>query len=359
MLAIATTLVSMLTAQPTMPPPAAADAGPMIVAVGPIAVTVSDLDRSVGFFTTVLDFKLESVEEDSGESWERTLGVFGARTRTATLRLGDERVQLIDFLTPEGREIPADSRSNDRWFQHIAIAVSDMDAAYQRVRSAGVRFASSSPQTLPSWNPAAGGISAFYFNDPDRHVLEVIHFPSGKGDPRWQRAKPDDAVELSATSGKNAIFLGIDHTAIVTADADRDLEFYQSVLGLRVAGTSENYGIEQEHLNSVFGAHLRITTLRATTGPGIELLEYLSPTTGREFPCDGSTSDLWHWHVSLTLSPDVELGGAETSLRRAHARWVSGAPDSPDRPLPRVLVRDPDGHALMVSPRPVTTGLVR
>ena len=41
------------------------------------------------------------------------------------------------------------------------------------------------------------------------------------------------------------IFLGIDHTAIVISDTDKSLAFYRDLLGLRVAGESENYGIEQ------------------------------------------------------------------------------------------------------------------
>ncbi|MGH7267537.1 MAG: hypothetical protein ACREMB_22175 [Candidatus Rokuibacteriota bacterium] len=44
-----------------------------------------------------------------------------------------------------------------------------------------------------------------------------------------------------------------------------------------MAGTGENHGPEQEYLNHVFGARLRITTLRAAGGPGIELLEYHVP----------------------------------------------------------------------------------
>jgi len=52
------------------------------------------------------------------------------------------------------------------------------------------------------------------------------------------------------------------------------MRFYRDTLGLRAARESENYGTEQEHLNNVFGARLRITGLRATDGPGIELLEY-------------------------------------------------------------------------------------
>jgi hypothetical protein len=44
-------------------------------------------------------------------------------------------------------------------------------------------------------------------------------------------------------------------------------------------GESENYGTEQEHLNQVFGAHLRITAMRAMSGPGIESWNTLHRTT--------------------------------------------------------------------------------
>ena len=37
---------------------------------------------------------------------------------------------------------------------------------------------------------------------------------------------------------------------------------------MRVAGSSENYGTEQEHLNNVFGARLRITAFRAARARG-------------------------------------------------------------------------------------------
>ena len=54
-------------------------------------------------------------------------------------------------------------------------------------------------------------------------------------------------------------------------DTDASLRLYRDSLGLKVAGESENYDVEQEHLNNVFGARLRITALRAAAGPGIEL----------------------------------------------------------------------------------------
>lgn len=41
---------------------------------------------------------------------------------------------------------------------------------------------------------------------------------------------------------------------------------------MKTVGESETYGREQEHLNNVFGARLRITSLHAQAGPGIELM---------------------------------------------------------------------------------------
>jgi hypothetical protein len=97
-----------------------------------------------------------------GESHEHLTGVFGLHTRTARMRLGEEYIELTEFLAPPGRPAPADARSNDRWFQHTAIIVSDMDRPYQWLSEHKVQHASPRPQLLPAWNKNAGGIRAFY-----------------------------------------------------------------------------------------------------------------------------------------------------------------------------------------------------
>jgi catechol 2,3-dioxygenase-like lactoylglutathione lyase family enzyme len=312
---------------------ARAVAGP-VDAVESVAITVGDLDAEVKFYTEVLSFRLESQAEIAGDPYEHLYGVFGARVRIARLALGDERLELAEFMAPRGRPIPADSRSNDVWFQHVAIIVSDMARAYSWLREHGVTHASSGPQRLPDWNPNAGGIEAFYFRDPEGHNLEVLHFPAGKGADKWHR--PSDAL-----------FLGIDHTAIVVTDTDRSLAFYRDALGLRVAGASENYGPEQERLNNVFGARLRITALRTDTGPGIELLEYLAPRSGRPMPLDTQASDLWYWQINLGSR---ELEAADRAVRAGHYAYLSPGIvtlDDHSLGLARGLtVRDPDGHAL-------------
>ena len=304
--------------------------------VAMVGLTVSDMQRSVDFYTSVLDFTKETDDELAGEALEELHGVFGARIRVVRLRLGEERLQLTQYLAPRGRPAPADARSNDRWFQHVAIIVSDMDRAYARLRQFGVQHASTGPQTLPKTIPGAAGIRAFYFRDPDGHPLEILQFPPDKGDARWRRS-----------SGR--LFLGIDHTAIVVDDTDASLAFYRDALGFRVAGESLNFGTEQEHLNNVRGARLRITGLRAAAGPGVEFLEYLAPTDGRPFPADEQANDLVHWQTTI-LVPNA--AAAADVVRRGQFRLVSpGAVTLPDTSLGfrrGLRVRDPDGHVVQL-----------
>jgi catechol 2,3-dioxygenase-like lactoylglutathione lyase family enzyme len=300
------------------------------VEVRAIGLTVGDLNRVLPFYTNTLPFELKGISTASGLEHDALLGLNGARTRSAELQLGQERIILTEHLTHKGRSIPPDSRSFDRWFQHIAIVVRDMDAAYERLRRAKVQHVSTAPQTLPEWNKEAGGIKAFYFRDPEDHVLEIIWFPPGKGEPKWHDAGAQSDASL---------FLGIDHTAIVVSDTERSLAFYTNALELRVAAGAENYGTEQEHLNQVFGARLRITALRADRGPGIEFLEYIAPPGGRPLPDDAKASDLVFWTTRLTVGA---LPALSARLREGGARFVS-RPESLQQ-----IARDPDGHALQL-----------
>jgi catechol 2,3-dioxygenase-like lactoylglutathione lyase family enzyme len=310
------------------------------VAVDSVGITVRNLDTAVAFYTKVLTFRRVAEWELAGDELEYVLGVFGARVRVARLELGTEAIELMEFVAPRGRPAPSDSRSNDRWFQHVAIVVDDMDRAYAQLRAHGVEHASPGPQTLPSWNADAGGIEAFYFRDPDGNHLEVLEFPPGKGDARWQDG--------------NRLFLGLDHTAIVVASTANSLQWYRDTLGMRVAGTAENYGPEQERLNNVFGARLRITALRPDRGIGVELLEYLAPRTGRPMPVDTLANDDWHWQVNFVLDDLTPLERAVHGASGSLGAPVFVSPgvvalDAPQRLGTAALtVRDPDGHAAVL-----------
>lgn len=300
-----------------------------------VGMTVSDMDRAVEFYSALTFQKVSDVEV-LGDDFEHLEGVFGARMRIVRMQLGNEFLDLTQYLAPPGRPIPADSRSNDLWFQHIAIVVRDMDEAFEKLRALKVQFVSTGPQTLPPSIKAAAGIKAFYFRDPDGHNLEIIYFPPGKGDSRWQE-KTD------------RLFLGIDHTAIGISNTEASLKFYRDLLGLHKAGESENFGTEQEHLNQVFGAHLHITGMRSDAGPGVEFLEYLTPRDGRSRPADIHANDVVHWQT-LIATNDLDL--LAKKLRNAHIRFVSSdvvaTPKDKAGFSKGALVSDPDGHSVLL-----------
>lgn len=293
------------------------------------SLTVTDLDRSVAFFQQ-LDFELEGRRELSGAPLDALLGLSSATIRSAKLHLGNEHVELDEFAQ-RGRPISGDARSNDGTFQHMAIVVADMDAAYGRLREHGVETISPAPQTIPLSNPAAGGIRALYFRDPDRHALELIWFPVGKGNPRWH-------------APSTGTFLGIDHSALAIADTEKGQQFYEA-LDFHVAGRSLNFGPEQEALSGVPGARVRITGLSPGRGPAVEFLSYLLPGPGRIVPEHSAPNDVWHWEMTVAV-PDLE--GALLRIESAGGHRVSKTPvDVRSLPLGytrAVLATDVDGH---------------
>ena len=261
-----------------------------------ISRVVADLERATQFYVGALGFRVTA----------RTACDHAGRPATQTLlRLGDDEVALVQFRQP-GAPYPAGSRSNDLWFQHLAIVTSDIDAACRRLapHRGWQPISEAGPQTLP---PANGRVQAYKFRDPDGHPLEFIHFPPGLGRAIWQRPSPE-------------ITLGIDHSALAIAATRASLAFYRR-LGLQVAARSRNQGFPQSQLDGLPDARLRVTSLRPVSpdGPGLELLAYQPP--GRAAPRAAINDLITDW-VTLAVTP------------------------SPGR-RPRLL-RDPDGHRLVL-----------
>jgi len=301
-----------------------------------IGITVSSMDRSVKFYADVLGFKKISDEELYGAEYEQLEGIFGLRMRVVRMQLGDEIIALTDYITSGGRSIPENAMSNDLIFQHIAIVVSDMDKAYEQLRRHMVMHVSTAPQTIPRDNIAAAGVKAFYFHDPDMHNLELIYFPKGKGQPKWQETK-----------GK--LFLGIDHTAIGITNTDSSLKFYEGLLGIMRKGDSWNMGMEQAHLNFVEGASLHITGLRSPVGPGIEFLEYLKPGPGKAYPSDTRADDIWYWQTTLIVDNVaaifMKLSDAGYSFR---SKGMIDLRNKTGGHSKAFIVKDRDGHAMLL-----------
>jgi catechol 2,3-dioxygenase-like lactoylglutathione lyase family enzyme len=303
-------------------------------AIDRFTLVVSDLDRAEADYVTTLGCR---VEQRAGiePSLTRVLNIPGARGRRSSLRLGRERIELLEFTDSAGRPYPPDSTSTDLWFQHLAIVVTDMARAYERVM-ANPRFRPISrrgPVRLPR---ASGGVIAFKFRDVDGHPLELLAFPQGQVPDAWRHADGTD------------LFLGVDHTAIAVGDPGISAEFFRSVFGFSVGMRTENRGPEQADLDDLDGAHVGVTRLVLDCpGPQLELLHY-HVGTRQPIPHDTASND-----IAATYSV-VQVGSlgltAEALARRGrplteHDRMIlSGG-------IPAALISGPDGHRFLVEER--------
>lgn len=303
-----------------------------VVKIKRISVTVSDLARTERFYREALGFERVLRRREDDPSFAHLFGVERASFERLIMRVGTEEVEFIEFDKLR-RGYPADSHSQDLWFQHFAIIVGDMGKAFSQLQR--VPFTSISvggPQTLP---PQNGSVAAFKFRDPDGHPLELLYFPAGQGRAIWHR-QPGDRI-----------FLGIDHSAIGISDTPASVAFYADILGMTQSYATINRGPTQEALDGTFNAVVQITGLRpaASGGPGIELLDYRTPPTGRSAPVDTASNDLAHVHLSLQVDA---LERHVQSLEDHRARFVSPGIVKLKNGDATAMVRDPDGHALLL-----------
>lgn len=299
-----------------------------------IDLTVSNLDRAVSFYTQALCFEVISDITVIQESFDSSPVTSQGKIRIATLKLGDEQIRLMQYLDRQGEPIPADSQSNDLWFQHLAIVVSDMDRAYAHLQSFSFEAISTSPQTIPPGNKEAAYIQAFKFRDPDRHPLELIWFPPDKGQPKWHQ--------------KAGLFLGIDHTAIAIANTEQSLQFYRDYLGMQVDGGSFNWRETQARMDGLPDAKVRITALRpAQGGLGIELLDYIEPTNGRPMPSGLKFSDIAYVQVELIVD---QLANQFQHNEVIYAPQTSNQSQSSfSAEYGGYRIKDPTGHSLLLT----------
>jgi len=297
-------------------------------AVGGVAIPVTDMERSIAFYSTVLFFEKVSDVQTDGPEIESLFGASGGRIRVVTMRLGSEQIELVDYgvRRPIAARAPASAHSSE----HIAIAVNDLDQALLWLRRNHVTETAAEPDS-------AGGVRAVSIEDPDGHALEILQFQAGKGDARWQR--PSDRV-----------FLGIDHAAIVVGDTETSLRFYRDLLGLRVVGESESAGTEQEILSDGPDGRPRVTTLRAAKGPAIQLLEYHERKDLRSSPRDVG-DDRASWRTVLMTADASGAAGKLANASGAARPAVVSLADAPLGFRRGFATEDPDGNGIQFRSR--------
>ena len=139
----------------------------VIHGVDHVALSVSNLERSIRFYQLVGGLEVQRVIEKSpGEKLGRVTGLPGARARIAHLSDGRIMLELFEYVSPSGRAIEPGRTQADYGFIHIGFRSDDTRADYRRLLEAGVSFIGEPTEFRP-------GVWICYFCGPDGEVCEL------------------------------------------------------------------------------------------------------------------------------------------------------------------------------------------
>lgn len=127
---------------------------------------VSDIDRTVRFYTEVFGFEQLFDETLEGPEFEAVVGVPGAVCRSVGGRVGDLRLEFVDASWLAKTPV-----SEGLGLAGMSFQVSDALEAQRRCESLGVKTSGPPHETF--------GSRIFFLEDPDGQRLEMVEYPAG------------------------------------------------------------------------------------------------------------------------------------------------------------------------------------
>lgn len=147
-----------------------------------VAVSVPDLGRARDFYVDLLGAK-----EVSSLEWPRgttaindILGLADSAGRQFIVRLGNTYIEAFEYLEPRSPAQDPDRPVNLCGYTHFALQVDDIDAIYERMVAAGIRFhAPPAAGGEPASDGTKTGMRATYGRDFFGNVFELIEINRG------------------------------------------------------------------------------------------------------------------------------------------------------------------------------------
>jgi catechol 2,3-dioxygenase-like lactoylglutathione lyase family enzyme len=145
-------------------------------------IIVSDLDRSIGFYHDVLGlpFATEPGPVVDDPELGPKLGVPGAKLRMVAFQVGDDVLELLEYVEPES-PITAPVPQNALGAHHVGFHVDDIHAKVDDLAAKGVDF-------LGDVTAIDDGVLAgwrwVYFKDPDGITLELVEVAYSRSEER-------------------------------------------------------------------------------------------------------------------------------------------------------------------------------
>jgi len=144
-----------------------------ITGVGHTGITVSDMDRAIGYFRDALGLPVSDVIPCSGEMFEQITGVPGCVIGICYVTAPNHTIELLCYSTPPGKTTST-LRPCDNGHFHLCFDVDDIAAVIGAGRKYG--FEPVNPvQTVPD-GPLAG-TKVIYTKGPDNLTVELMEHP--------------------------------------------------------------------------------------------------------------------------------------------------------------------------------------
>ena len=139
----------------------------MIEGIEHVALSVSDLERSIEFYCKNLNCEvIRIIEAGTNPLLGKVVGMPDCIARIAHLKSGSNMLELFQYMEPQGKKIPFDQRQADNGFIHAGFRSSDVRQDYLKMKSQGVRFISEPVEFRKD-------VWICYFKGPDNEVCEI------------------------------------------------------------------------------------------------------------------------------------------------------------------------------------------
>ncbi len=127
----------------------------MIRRIEHTTITVSDLSRSIDFYTRLLGFRID-----------REMWIPESQLRIVFLRVGGTELEL--FGVPQTRGVSMSDVNDVVGYKHICLLVDRVDEEYARLARAGVTFRVSPTDVQ--------GVRIAFLKDPDGMDIELLEY---------------------------------------------------------------------------------------------------------------------------------------------------------------------------------------
>jgi methylmalonyl-CoA/ethylmalonyl-CoA epimerase len=104
-----------------------------------VGVAVKDLDEAIKFYTDVLGIDPKNVKIGGNPNF----------MRVANIMIGDERIELLQFIDKVNTIIAGVGAGSNHTLQHIGIYVDDVAKAMDEFRAMGAQMLDKQPRHMP------------------------------------------------------------------------------------------------------------------------------------------------------------------------------------------------------------------